>query len=148
MDKDAQKLASLISGVRHDIQAFGDKMLELLSKQNERLDSLDIHNFDKLNLRLDQIMASIDDVVAKVSAETSIIDSVITLIQGLRDQVAAAGVDPTKLQQVLDTLDSNTAKLSSAVTVNTPADPSAGGGQPAQPPASSSTDPNTGSATP
>src|SRR5690349_6966093 len=44
-----------------------------------------------------QIMATLDDVLADVSAETTLVASVATLVQGLKDQLAAQGVDQAKI---------------------------------------------------
>jgi len=65
--------------------------------------------------------ASVDDVIAAVQKETTVEQSVITLLNQFASQVQAAGTDPIKLQQALDLITSNTAALSAAVTANTPA---------------------------
>ena len=67
-------------------------------------------------------MATLDDLVTDVAAQATVVDSVVTLLQGLRDQLAAAiaAGDPAKVQAVLTAIDANTAKLTAAVA-NSPA---------------------------
>lgn len=68
-------------------------------------------------------MATLDDVVAEVTAQKTIVASVQALIKGLQDQLAAAiaSGDPAKVQAVLDALKANDAALAAAVPANTPA---------------------------
>jgi len=66
-------------------------------------------------------MATLDDVVAKVTAVGTVEDSVISLLQQIKAKLDAAGQDPAKLQALSDALDAQAAKLSQAVTDNTPA---------------------------
>src|SRR5438552_15834384 len=68
------------------------------------------------------LMATLDDLVTDVSSQSTVVDSVVTLLQGLRDQLAAALAfgGPAKIQAVIDSIDANTAKLTAAVA-NSPA---------------------------
>lgn len=80
----------------------------------------------------------IDDEIAALQAEitndTSVINSAVTLINGIQARIAAAvaaaiaaGATPTQLQEiqaVSDTLKANDTALASAVAANTPASPS------------------------
>ena len=68
-------------------------------------------------------MGLIDDLAADVTAQTTVIGSVETLLQNLSSQLAAAGTDPVKLQAVKDALDTNTSRLAAAVQANTPSAP-------------------------
>ena len=72
-----------------------------------------------LNTEGAQLMASIDDIQKAVEAQSSVIDSVETLIEGLVAQVQAAGVDPAKVQAVLDGIAANSDRLAAAVAKNT-----------------------------
>ena len=77
-----------------------------------------------LNLVITQgtrIMAAIDDLQADVSAEDTVIASVVTLLQGFATQLANAGVDPTKLAALRSDIQSHTQSLAAAVAANTPA---------------------------
>lgn len=87
-----------------------DQIIQLLQTQQKEI----------LNMA-----ASIDDVVVAVQNETTVEQSVITLLGQLAAQVKAAGTDPVKLQAVLDQINTNSAALSAAVTANTPVTPPA-----------------------
>lgn len=59
-----------------------------------------------------KIMATLDDIITKVEAVKGVdlslkeaVTGVATAIKDLRDQLAAAGTDPAKLQQVADSMD-------------------------------------------
>lgn len=74
--------------------------------------------------KLEKAMATLDDVVAKVAALTTVDDSVVALLGDLKtklDAAIAGGADPAKLQALSDALGAQTQRLSDAVTVNTPA---------------------------
>ena len=68
-------------------------------------------------------MALVDDVLADVQDESTVIGSVEQLLTNLSAQLAAAGTDPAKLAQVKSAIDANKARLSAAVVANTPAAP-------------------------
>lgn len=70
-------------------------------------------------------MASIQDVNAAVANETTVEKSVITLLQGISQQLrdAQASGDPAALDQVVSNINANTKALSDAVAANTPAAP-------------------------
>jgi hypothetical protein len=71
---------------------------------------------------------------AQVAANTSAVQSAITLINGIADRIAAAGTDPTALASLTSELRAQDDALASAVTANTAAPaPStiSGGGGPA-----------------
>jgi cell division septum initiation protein DivIVA len=76
-----------------------------------------------------QVQAKIDELRVKVEAETSVVQSAKTLLDGLSAQIAAlkdaaAGADPAVLDAITaleTTVDSNKQALADAVTANTPA---------------------------
>jgi len=69
-------------------------------------------------------MSVVDDLVAAVSAEKTVEDSAIALLQSLASQLNAANaISPDAVQTVINSIQSNTAALSAAVTANTPAAP-------------------------
>ena len=76
---------------------------------------------DKLDLNQENIMAAIDDLQAAVAAEDTVIDSAITLIQGIPALIAAAGVDPAKLAALQSDITTKSSALAAAVAANTPA---------------------------
>lgn len=69
------------------------------------------------------LMASIDDIVAQVTAQSTVEDSLISLLNSIAAQLKDAGTDPAKLQAVSDGLKANTDKLAAAIQANTPAAP-------------------------
>lgn len=68
-------------------------------------------------------MATITELQAAVARDTDAENSVITLLQGISQQLkdAKAAGDPAALDKVIADLDANTARLATAVTDNTPA---------------------------
>jgi hypothetical protein len=80
-------------------------------------------NLASIRTNTETIMASLDDVLADVTAETSAIDSLSTLIQGLRDQIANAGLSPAdqaKVDAIFAGAESNKAALAAALAANVP----------------------------
>lgn len=76
---------------------------------------------DLINMNKETIMAAIDDLQAAVTAEDTVIDSAITLIQGIPALIAAAGVDPAKLAALQSDITAKSSALAAAVAANTPA---------------------------
>lgn len=66
-------------------------------------------------------MAAIDDLTAQVAANTTVVGSALTLIQGFAAQLAAAGTDPAKLAALQAQLQASDDALAAAVVANTPA---------------------------
>lgn len=81
------------------------------------------HYDDGIIERLEKIMAAIDDLQAAVAQEDTVIDSAITLIQGIPALIAAAGTDPAKLQALQADITAKSTALAAAVAANTPAAP-------------------------
>lgn len=79
----------------------------------------------KLNKLENKIMVAIDDLIADVQDESTVVNGIIALLNSISAQLAAAGTDQVKLQQLKDLIDANKAKISAAVTANTPAAPAA-----------------------
>ena len=70
-------------------------------------------------------MATLTDVQAAVTAEDSVIDSAIALIQGLAAQVAALPPNQAAIDALAADITAKSAALAAAVTANTPAAPAA-----------------------
>jgi hypothetical protein len=72
-----------------------------------------------------KMSAQMDALTKAVHDETTVVASVLTFIQGLKDQIQAliaSGADPVALQALADELVANQAKLSTAIaTVPAPA---------------------------
>lgn len=81
-----------------------------------------------LRLELRTMAATLDQVVSDVAAQTTVINSAITLLQQIKaalDAAIATG-DLAKVQAVATQIEANTAALAAAVAANTPAAPPAG----------------------
>jgi tryptophanyl-tRNA synthetase len=68
-------------------------------------------------------MADLTALTAQVQANTSVEQSAVTLIQGIASQLAAAGIDPTKLAALQSQLSTSATALAAAVAANTVAAP-------------------------
>jgi hypothetical protein len=75
------------------------------------------------HLKLKRIIMNLEDILAKVQAQKTVEDSIVTLLNETNSELKAAiaSGDQSKLQQISDTLDANTKELSDAVVANTPA---------------------------
>lgn len=80
--------------------------------------------------RLERIMATIDEVLADVTEESSKIDSLVVFIAGLKQQIADALAGVTlppavqaKVDQVFAAVEVNKAKVVAAMEANTPPAP-------------------------
>lgn len=77
-------------------------------------------------IKEDKIMATLKDVQAAVQAENTVIDSAITLLNGLAQQVKDLAPDQAAIDALAAEISAKTLVLASAVTANTatpPADP-------------------------
>jgi len=105
VDKDDQRLMQAFLSVRSEIQGWGDTF----------------------RFAMENIQMTLDDLRLKIQNESSVIDSVLTMVKDLRDKLAAIGsetpVDAAKVNELASLLDANAAKLAAAVTVNTVAEP-------------------------
>jgi len=101
-------------------------------------DSLDIHIFlhsqdqsgvmqqlTAIKSTLGEFKMTLDDLVTKVTAENTVIDSAVTLLSTIKAELdaAIASGDPAKVQAVADLIDAGQKKLADAVVANTPAAP-------------------------
>ena len=71
--------------------------------------------------RILEMSQTVDQLVAEVASQTTVIGSAVTLLQSLHDQIVAAGTDQTALAKLATDLQANTDALSAAVVANTPA---------------------------
>ena len=69
----------------------------------------------------EKIMADLVSITAAVAAETSVVESAVTLLNSLNARLIAAGTDPVALQALSDQITANTNSLAAAVVANTPA---------------------------
>ena len=91
---------------------------EVRARLDEILDQLGLIVSNQEN-----IMTIMDDLKASVQRNTDAESSVITLLQGISQQLkdALAANDPAAIQAVITQLDANTAAAAAAVVANTPA---------------------------
>jgi flagellin-specific chaperone FliS len=70
----------------------------------------------------EKIMATMQELRSAVERNTSVDDSVLTLLSGISQQLkdAQAQNDPQAIQDVINQLDANTQKMTDAVSANTP----------------------------
>ena len=62
-----------------------------------------------------------DNLTAQVKANSDLLDSATTLINGIADRITAAGVDPVALSALTTELKAKDDVLATAVAANTPA---------------------------
>lgn len=67
------------------------------------------------------IMATLADVQAAVTAEDTVIDSAIALLQGLADQIAALPANQAAIDALAADVTAKTQALADSVVKNTPA---------------------------
>lgn len=122
-------------------------LLRELLEQNRTL----LAELGRLVERVEKAMSVVDLIEAEVRANTSVVQSVAVLVQGLTsqlqtvtDELKASGADTTRLQAVLDTMKANDAVLGELVAANTAAAPAPAEPAPADPVAAPiADDPNT-----
>lgn len=95
---------------------------QLLENAHVKLDLL-LHFFNTLEARINLMSAELDALAAKVAANNDVVQSAITLLRGLKDQLDAAGTDGTKLRELSESLGAQTEQLAGAVAESTPAEP-------------------------
>lgn len=89
-----------------------DRILTLLQQLQQQITNEETH-----------IMASIKDLQDEVTAEDTVIDSAVTLIEGLAAQVAALQPDQAAIDALAADIKAKSDALAAAVAANTPAAP-------------------------
>ena len=87
-----------------------------------RLESID-RKLTELLAQGRKIMADLTVLQAQVTANSTVIDSAIALIQGLAARIEELKTDPVALQALADELRTKDDQLSAAVVANTPVVP-------------------------
>lgn len=67
-------------------------------------------------------MEELEVLTREVSETKTVMGSAVTLLQGLKERLDAAGTDKVKLAELSADLDTNTNALAAAVAANTPAE--------------------------
>lgn len=94
------------------------RLHELIHRGGRPINARDIAEF--LLIFYEDTMIKFQDLQAAVAAEDTVIQSAVTLIQGIAQRIADAGVDPAALQALTDDITAQAASLAAAVTANTP----------------------------
>jgi hypothetical protein len=102
-------------------------MLKILNPIIDRLDTIinlltvQVSDQQVIIQKEKSLMATMQDVQAAVAAQNTVEDSVVTLLNGINQQLqdAKASNDPAALDAVIASINANTQKLSDAVTANT-----------------------------
>jgi len=87
------------------------------------------HDIKRLERKLNEMANTLDDVLADVQSEKTVVDGISTLISGLKQQVADAlsGVLTAEQQAKVDAIfagvEANKAALSANLVANTPSQP-------------------------
>lgn len=70
-------------------------------------------------------MATLQDIVTEVHNESDLDDSIITLLNGIVQQLkdAQAQNDPQAIDAIIASIQTNKQKLTDAITANTPVNP-------------------------
>jgi hypothetical protein len=74
------------------------------------------------------IMATLDEALSVVTAESTVDDSIVALLEQLASQIKAGGLsaaDQAKVDAIFTNATNNSAKVTAAVLANTPAAPGA-----------------------
>lgn len=100
MEKELKQLWNKVDSVQESMRNIVDRVISFMEKTQ----------------------MSLNNLTREVAETRSVIDSAITLIQGLRGKLADAGTDPAKLEALAKELDESQAKLAAALIENTPAE--------------------------
>jgi hypothetical protein len=119
-DKDAIMFGLATSAQIADLKAT------LITKLND-IAAVQSTQFAAILKQGTKIMATLDDITAKVAAQTTIEDSLLTLMQELKDQITAlpglTAAQQAQVDQIFSDLSTNNDRMANAVTANTPATP-------------------------
>jgi len=83
---------------------------------------------DFLTFKILKMSEQLDKLTQEVAENKTVMESAVTLLQGLKQRLDEAGTDAAKLAQLSADLDTNTNALAAAVTANTPAETESGTG--------------------
>lgn len=87
-------------------------------------DSAMLNRLDKISALIitqgAKVMKELDDLTAAVEAETTVGDSMATLLTELSGKIAEAAGEPEKLKALAETITAKTTEWAAAVVANTP----------------------------
>lgn len=108
------------SRVRHDV----DEIRKLVQAQTRAIATLNEGIFNVRHLE-ELIMADLTELTAAVEKEITVEQSAITLLNGLKAALDAAGTDPVALKALSEKIGASSDALAAAIAANTPAAPPA-----------------------
>jgi len=76
-----------------------------------------VHNLER---KVNHIMAILDPLAAEVTETKTIIESAVTLIEGIAAQLEEHKNEPAEIQRLADELNASSDALAAAVQANTP----------------------------
>lgn len=82
-----------------------------------------------INQKLVHMANELQGLQQEVAESKTVMQSAITLLQGLKQKLDEAGTNAAALKSLSDELDANTNALAAAVTANTPAENETGSGE-------------------
>jgi|SRR6478736_7853174 len=108
----------------------------IFNSQDRRFTTLDEH-LHRLLKGQRKMSAQLDRLIRETQETQDAVDSVLTLVDGLAQQLRDAADDPQKINDLADTLDQLQTRIANAVVANTPAEnpPADGGETPPEEPA-------------
>lgn len=80
-----------------------------------------LNALNRIEQKVNNMGNELDSLTNQVASNTSVVESAITLINGIAARITAAGADPAKLAALTASLKSEDDALAAAVAANTPA---------------------------
>lgn len=99
---------------------FAHKILGRLDQISEKL-SIIFEKELQMSAEMDALQVSVENTKTVEDSAIALIEGVAAQIKTLSDELAAEGVDNTKIAALSAELDAKSAALAAAVTANTPA---------------------------
>jgi len=95
---------------------------ECCARVEHKLDRILAH-LNIIEEKENQMATTIQDILDGVNQESTVDDSIITLLGNIFQQLQNAGIPQAQLDAIKTVIDANVAKISAAVTANTPVVP-------------------------
>ena len=112
-DDSSRRLLSFLQSVTDAVGENVERKLDVMQT-----------SINVLETKMERIMVTLDQLVQEVADETTLVDSLSTFVQGLRDQIAAlpglSQAQQSQIDQVFASVGANKDKIAAAMTANTP----------------------------
>ncbi len=113
-------------GMRLDLHLYLHEAGDIAGGLEARLDAISAQ-LAAILTKEDELMASIDDIAADMTTQTTLLASLASFVQGLKDQIEAALSGATlppavqaKVDAVFAQAEANNAAIAAAMVANTP----------------------------